>query len=186
MPRWRRPHQQDAEQPPDPRAFEAAVEEFWEPLYRFCLLRLGGNVHAAEDAVQEIMIDAWRGYGRFTPWSETSLGAWLFTIARRRLVDVYTRSSRVEFSLDVAVDISDPEAMPEHIVLAHMDVSVLHELIGSLSGYQREVIELRAADLHTKEIAQILNLTEVNVRQIQSRAISAMRIQLKHRTGGVS
>ena len=48
---------------------------------------------------------------------------------------------------------------------------------------ERETIELRLADLTTREIAQVLNTSEQNVRTAQARGIAKLRLAMG--VGGV-
>lgn len=61
-------------------------------LYRFALRQLGDGV-AAQDAVQETFLRAWRAGDRFDP-ELASLRVWLFAIARNVLLDELRRAGR--------------------------------------------------------------------------------------------
>ncbi|MBE3000837.1 sigma-70 family RNA polymerase sigma factor [Nocardiopsis sp. HNM0947] len=61
-------------------------------LYRFALRQLGDEI-AAQDAVQETFLRAWRAGDRFDP-ELASLRVWLFAIARNVLLDELRRAGR--------------------------------------------------------------------------------------------
>ena len=48
-------------------------------------------------------------------------------------------------------------------------------LLALVPGRERAVLELRAADCNTQEIAQLLHISEQNVRTVQSRGLSRLR-----------
>jgi RNA polymerase sigma-70 factor, ECF subfamily len=69
----------------DETALRAAHRAHAGELFRFALRRLGDR-GAAEDAVQEVFLRAWRAADTFDR-NRASLRAWLFAIARNVMVD---------------------------------------------------------------------------------------------------
>jgi RNA polymerase sigma-70 factor (ECF subfamily) len=62
----------------DVAAFARMLEPLWDPAYRLAFAMLGDR-GAAEDAVQDAALNAWRGVRRLRP-STTSLRPWFLTI----------------------------------------------------------------------------------------------------------
>lgn len=76
--------------------------------------RMLGSVFEADDAVQETMVRAWRGLGRFE--GRASLRTWLFRIATRVCLDALTARARRERPIEVGPrgSVDDPlTALPE-------------------------------------------------------------------------
>lgn len=76
----------------DEQGVRVAYASHGAELYRFALRSLGDS-GAAEDAVQETFLRAWRAAERFDP-TMSSLRVWLFAIARNIIVDSIRRRNR--------------------------------------------------------------------------------------------
>jgi RNA polymerase sigma-70 factor, ECF subfamily len=65
-----------------------AIERYGKDLHAHCY-RMLGSLHDAEDALQDAMLRAWRGLGRFE--GRSSLRTWLYTIATNSCLNVIAR-----------------------------------------------------------------------------------------------
>ena len=75
----------------DPDAFRALTEPHRTELRVHCY-RMLGSLQDAEDALQDTMLDAWRGLPEFE--ERASLRTWLYRIATHRCLDVLRAASR--------------------------------------------------------------------------------------------
>jgi RNA polymerase sigma-70 factor (ECF subfamily) len=75
----------------DEQAFSALVDEHRGPLQAHCY-RMLGSFQDAEDAVQEAMVQAWRGIGRFE--GRSSLRSWLYAVATNCCLRLIERRPR--------------------------------------------------------------------------------------------
>jgi RNA polymerase sigma-70 factor (ECF subfamily) len=98
---------------------EGAVEELYArysgPLYSLAYQVTGAD-RFAQDVVQEVFIAVWKDAGRFDP-ARGALGAWLFSLARHKAIDlvrreanVRKRTADVDLEFEVAADDVDREA----------------------------------------------------------------------------
>ena len=70
----------------DAEAFTTLYRRYVTPLYRYLYHRLG-NAKDAEDLTAQVFTDALEGLSSYRECGRFS--SWLFTIAHRRLVDLY-------------------------------------------------------------------------------------------------
>lgn len=87
----------------DARAFESLASQHRTMIWSVCL-RITGNTYDAEDALQDTLLAAWRGIGRFR--RESSFGTWIYRIAANAALAVTRarRSTDVEISEAFAPD----------------------------------------------------------------------------------
>lgn len=96
----------DAARDGDEAAFTALVEPYRGELTAHCY-RMLGSLHDAEDALQESMLRAWRGIGRFE--GRSSLRSWLYTIATNACLNAIERRRPRQHPIDYGPR-TDPES----------------------------------------------------------------------------
>src|SRR5256885_12156802 len=97
-----------AAQSGDEAAFGRLVEPFRGELQAHCY-RMLGSLHDAEDALQDALLRAWRGIGRFE--GRSSLRSWLYTIATNTCLNAIARRPRRVLQVDYAPAV-DPHTPP--------------------------------------------------------------------------
>ncbi len=154
----------------DTRAFADLYERHRTAVFTF-LVRLTGNYHLAEDLLQETFMRVYRGRDAYQPSGK--FRAWLFTIARRLVVDHYRRE-RIVWE-------QEPEAIEaaghaEHRVETHELLERVERALKKLSPAQREIIVLsRFAGMGADEIASVTGSTAGTVRVALHRALRLLR-----------
>jgi RNA polymerase sigma-70 factor, ECF subfamily len=81
----------------DEQAFVQLTAPLRRKLHAHCY-RMLGSVHDADDALQETMLRAWRGIGRFEPRAE--LSSWLYRIATNVCLRMIEQRGRREAVVD--------------------------------------------------------------------------------------
>ena len=99
----------------DAQAFARLYDRYDRPCFQFIRRTLGGaHADAAEDLHQETWIAVSRGAGAFDP-ARGSFPAWLFTVARHKVLDHFRRG-RIVLSApgreDEALEVPDPGPTP--------------------------------------------------------------------------
>ena len=168
----------------DRAAFAPLYQQYVDPVFRYCLRRLGSR-ESAEDATSQVFTKVLAGLPGYRA-ERSSFRSWLFAVSHNVLVD-FERARRPQQDLDMADLIADPDPGPEDAALSAESRREVQLLLASVPPDQRRVLELRLAGLTTAEIAQALGMTPNAVRVSQFRAMTRLRLVMglaPHRTGG--
>ena len=130
----------------------------------------------AEDVAAETWVQVVRGLPRFTG-DEVAWRAWLFTTARRRLLDqVRLRKRHPSEPLDEISPMDIPRtAAAEQVAMDNMATESAMALLSKLPEQQAEVIFLRVvAGLDTEAVAEILGRSPGAVRVAAHRGLKKL------------
>jgi RNA polymerase sigma-70 factor (TIGR02960 family) len=195
------------------RGDEVAFERLVAPHRRELLAhayRMLGSVHDAEDALQDTLLDAWRGIGGFE--GRSSLRAWLYRIAtnaclrlrsRRRVLTPDHGPSRTD-TTDLGEIVSEPiwlePWVDEGPAAAANDATVAADpadrygrresvelafvaALQFLPGTQRAVLLLRdVLGFSAAETADLLDTTQASVNSAMQRARKAIDERMPERS----
>jgi RNA polymerase sigma-70 factor (ECF subfamily) len=165
----------------DAEAFAQLYRSYVQAIYRYLYSRLS-DATVAEDLTAEVFMRAVDGLPRFSDRG-LPFGAWLFRIARDRLVDFYRQSGRrpvVDLDESLSSDGPDPSEMAETAVV----LNDLHMALNRLTGDQRNVIQFRfMEDWSLEETARAMNKTVNAVKALQHRALSTLHRLLQGEAG---
>lgn len=78
---------------------------YFAPRLKSYLMRLGSDAAAAEELMQEVMLNVWRKAAQYDR-SQASVSTWIFRIARNRRIDSHRRLNKPE------LDAEDPMLRP--------------------------------------------------------------------------
>jgi len=134
----------------------------------------GGDVHFADDIVQDTIVNALQAQHQFTPG--TNLKAWLFTILRNRFRSVIARKH-------VTAEVADDDLERHYWVAAEqesrIEVAAFKRAFRLLSATHREVLVLVAIHgLPYDEIAQICGCEVGTVKSRVNRARGILKRML--------
>lgn len=153
---------------------EPAFSRLWRdtnpPLLRY--LRVIAP-EPAEDVAAETWLHVVRGLAGFRG-DEQAWRAWLFTTARRRVIDqARRRSRRPERPLEQALPSQFPVSPDAaDLALQHLDTRSAVALVAQLPAHQAEVILLRVvAGLDTETVARLVARTPGAVRVAAHRGL---------------
>lgn len=171
----------DAAKRGEREAFGQIYDRFQLAVYRYALVRVRMAADA-EDVTAETFVAAFRTIGRYT-WTGLPFEAWLFRIARSKIVDHQRRLARRPAVSDL--DAIDPALLPQaadvaSVVVGREASAALFAAIGRLSADQQDVLALRFfGGLSVAETADAMGRSPDAVKQLQFRAVGGLRERLE-------
>ena len=162
---------QVAEAQRDPRRFAALYEANFDKVYAFVARRVGRRADT-EDITATVFQKALANLHRFE-WRGAPFSAWLVRIAVNTLADRARERSipTPDIDVDYAIDLDDVGRRAE-----------LYGAVRALPDDQKRVVVMRFAEQWSiKEIAAELGRSEGAVKQLQFRALTALRAQMGDR-----
>jgi RNA polymerase sigma-70 factor (ECF subfamily) len=153
-------------------AFGELYELCFDKIYRFVFYRVG-HKEIAEDITEEVFVKAFESLKSLN--QTASFEAWLYQIARNRVIDYYrsknllTNLEDVEHSLEYDTNLID-------VVNLKTEQKIFVKLLKELPTEQQIVIKLKfLEDLTNQEISELLHKPEGTIRVIQHRAIAKLK-----------
>ncbi|MFT6199876.1 MAG: RNA polymerase sigma-70 factor (ECF subfamily) [Vicingaceae bacterium] len=136
--------------------FETIYKTYWQKVFRLCMGYVN-DIDAAKDLAQETFIKVWKQLPKFR--NESSIETWLFRIASNtclRQIQKESKMPKSELPLEIKDEISETNIEKE--------IQFLYQCISELQEVERIIISLELEDMNQKEIAEIVGLSEGNVR----------------------
>jgi RNA polymerase sigma-70 factor, ECF subfamily len=135
--------------------FDEIYKIYGQKVFRLCMGYVN-DVDWAKDLAQETFITVWQKLAQFK--NQSSVGTWVFRIAANICLRQIEKQNRMVKA-----------ALPEHIAdyapqNIEAKVQFLYKSIAELPEIDRIVISLELEDLNQSEIANIVGLSEANVR----------------------
>ncbi|MFD9701331.1 sigma-70 family RNA polymerase sigma factor [Lentzea sp. NPDC059081] len=141
-------------------------------IYRFALRQLGDR-QAAEEAVQEVFLRAWRSAQRFDP-DLASLRVWLFAIARNVVIDEARARARHDRRL-VAAAAHRPETVSDHAD-AVLDQRLVEQALLRISDNHRAaLVETYLRGRSYRDVAAEQGVSQVTLRSRVFFGLKALR-----------
>ena len=161
----------------DEEAFAELVGRYG-PRLRYYVRKLLGEVSSAEDVLQEVWLDVWRGLPRLA--APGALTAWLYRVARDRTFRALRRRRPEARPLEEG-HLANGEAGEEEF--GPEDAARIHAALDGLAAEHREVLVLRFLEgMAYEDIARVLGCPLGTVRSRIHYAKRALRRALE-RTG---
>jgi RNA polymerase sigma factor (sigma-70 family) len=156
---------------PDPAAFIAIINAHQALIQRVCKLYCQ-DADDRQDLYQEIVLQLWRAYPRYEPSAKIS--TWLYRVALNVAISDLRQRTRKRTAglldatmLDLATSLEvGPDAD---------DLAQLYRAIGRLSDVEKAFVLLYLEERTYEEIADILGITQNNVRVKMHRVQDKLR-----------
>lgn len=162
--------------------FAGLYQDHFADVYGYCRRRT--DPHRAEDAVADVFLTAWRRLPEVPEGRDALL--WLYGVAFRVLAHQWRslgRKRRLQEKLEAAG--TEQQPVLEFVVVVRDEVRRVLDAVSRLSPADREVLLLAVwEELPQVEIAQVLGLSQVAVRQRLHRARARLTDEYERRHVG--
>lgn len=135
--------------------FDLIYNTYWQKIFRLCMGYVN-DFDLAKDLTQDTFMVVWQQLPNFR--NESAIGTWIFRIATNnclRQIEKQNRSQKVKLPAHLQED--NNESTESHI-------QFLYQCISELPEMERIIISLELEEVKQAEIAQIVGLSESNVR----------------------
>lgn len=155
--------------------FLAALHEYQPLVRRVCRLYCQ-DADDRQDLFQEIVLQLWRAWPRYVPQPGAKLSTWLYRIA----LNVAISNLRQRTRRPAAVGLEDEAALhlaqpPDGSTYEPEELAALYAAINRLSAVDKAFVLLYLEDRPYEEMADILGLTQNNVRVKMHRVQEKLR-----------
>lgn len=164
------------------RAFSALADEFYDRVFQFLAHQLSDR-YEAEDLTQRTFVRAFRAFARYD--QSRPFGPWIFTLARRELVDFFRKRKLNAVELEETHAVSDER--PGGNLDRRDEADQIWALSERLPGKQKQVLHLHYAEHFTlPEVADIMGITHVHAKVMLFRARKRLRSMWDSQEKGVA
>lgn len=153
-----------------------AHRRYYASLYRYMRSRTRSR-EDAEDLTQTVFTDAVCGLERAAAESQSTL-AWLYTVAKRRLIDEQRRRDRAPAEL-ISLDAARLAQHPASDYGVDLTTTLARAIAALPTDQQRVVVLKLVEGRRFAEIARELGISEPACRARLSRALRALRSHLE-------
>jgi RNA polymerase sigma-70 factor (ECF subfamily) len=157
----------------DPEALGELYDRYQVSIFRFILVRVDSQ-QTAEDLTGEVFASV---ITHLPDDTIHNFRAWLFRIARNRLIDHYRgKEEPAMASLDEAENQQAPTDRPAAIVEQQQMLEHVQHALKGLESTQRDVVILRfLVGLSLNEVAEMLDKSVGAVKALQRRGLTNLR-----------
>lgn len=161
--------------------FEEIIEKFQQKLFRYCYHMLG-DIHEAEDAVQEAFIKA---YEKICSYNKSvSFSAWLYKITYNHCINVIHRKRLIQFLPFLEETVVSNTGIENRLEESEFS-EVLNKGLKKLTSTDRSIIILRTLEERSyEELGTILNIKPATIRKKYERARKKLKRFLIQVKGG--
>jgi RNA polymerase sigma factor (sigma-70 family) len=152
----------------DARDREAFAQLFdhYAPRLAAYLQKLGAEPALAEEIAQDAMVALWRKADQFDA-SKSSVGTWLYRIARNRRIDLLRRARGGEVELGEAEQPVDDAPRPDEQLAAHQRETLVRRAMRALPAEQLALVRL--AFFEGRSHSEIASETGLPLGTVKSR-----------------
>lgn len=162
----------------DTAAFAELYHMYFTPVFRYIFVRVMEK-ETASDLAQTVFLKVFQARDRYADHGKPL--AYFFTVARNAVIDHWKKKKEVSLETEEAAATAATDDDPHEAAERSDTAQAILRGIGLLTQDQQEIITMKfMSDLSNKEIAATTGKTEEAVRQVQCRALAALRRHFKY------
>ena len=154
--------------------FLAALHEYQPLVRRVCRLYCQ-DADDRQDLFQEIVLQLWRAWPRYVPQPDAKLSTWLYRIALNVAISNLRQRTRRPASVSVEDEAWHLTQPVESSAYEPEETAALYAAINRLSDVDKAFVLLYLEDRPYDEMADILGITQNNVRVKMHRVQEKLR-----------
>lgn len=176
-----------------PNSIDRFLREIQQKVLSFGMKVCGGHVSDAEDTMQEVLIQFFRGARRLKFNDPKALTVWLYKVARnaclmsrrkgkyepKDILSLDTLMPKNENGEEKPMDVPDWSSIPDNAILQKENQHIIERALLEIPIDYRLILVLRDMEgLSTEEVSTVVGISENNVKVRLHRARLFMRNEL--------
>lgn len=138
--------------------FASLYGEYRKMVMTICRGYLKGDIELANDLTQDVFINVWNSLSKFR--NDASYKTWIYRITVNTcLLQIRSENKKLNVPIEEALQASDVTDVSQT-----ENEQALYQAIGKLEAVERLMIMMVLEELPQEEIAQIMGITENNLR----------------------
>lgn len=136
-------------------SFDEVYKFYWQKVFRLCMGYVN-NFDLAQDIAQETFVIVWQQLPKLR--NESNIGTWIFRIASNNCLRQIEKEKRI-IKTDLPINLKE-----ENRESIEPQIQLLYKFISELTETDRIIISLELEEVKQAEIANIIGISEANVR----------------------
>ncbi len=154
------------------KKFAKLYDKYVNSIYRFLFLRTSSK-EVAEDLTSQVFLKGWEFFQKNEIFDPKSF---FYQTAKNLATDYFRKKNKNPISLEDLPEVPDPRISVEEKIIYDLQLEKIFLCLSKLKPEYQEAILLRYVEgLSPKEIAKIMEKSEIATRVLISRALSALR-----------
>ena len=155
-------------------SFDFIYDRYHKNVYNYIAFRIN-NQYDAEELSNDVFVKAMRSHKSYN--TDFAIEAWLIGIAKNVVTDYLRKTMRRQFvPLDSIRGLFSHSRQPEEVIVFNEEIKGLIKAMTALRDKERQILSMKfATGLKQREIAEILNISESNVKVTAHRALNKLK-----------
>lgn len=142
------------------KEFAQRVDESQGIIHKVCRMYCDDQTHK-EDLFQEIVLQLWKSYSSFR--GESKFSSWMYRVALNVAIQDFRKEKKRKYLFLESFEFKEPTTLPQNDYKDER-IRALYKAISKLDKIEKAIILLHLDEIPNDEIAEIVGITQNNVR----------------------